>query len=289
MQPIRLIAMDMDGTLLTRSGQDRFVIPPENIAALQQAQQRGVHLALASGRMPDDAGFFALDAGLSMHLIGLNGAVMLHGLGQAPVMERCLPEAVARRVMALMLEARLDVTVFSAWEAVSMGDKSLADARLQLSSWFGRPGGRLTFRNCGEGVDSALAHAGKIVAISHTDPEGMAAARARVRAEFPDVEISSSWWSNFEVNAQGVNKGTALKELARQLDIPMSQVMAIGDNGNDVPMLQAAGIGVAMGNATDAARAAADYITLPCEHFGVAAAIRSLVLNESVPGIVPVG
>ncbi|MBQ7850389.1 MAG: HAD family phosphatase, partial [Clostridia bacterium] len=50
MQPIRLIAMDMDGTLLTRSGQDRFVIPPENIAALQQAQQRGVHLALASGR-----------------------------------------------------------------------------------------------------------------------------------------------------------------------------------------------------------------------------------------------
>lgn len=287
MQPIRLIAMDMDGTLLTQSATGVFSIPPENIAALRLAHECGVELALASGRLPDDAGFYALDAGLPMHLIGLNGAVMLHGLGQAPVMERCLPEAVARRVMALMLEAGLDVTVFTAWEAVSLGNKSLAEARMQLSTWFGRSGGRMTFRNRGQGVDSALARTGKVVAISHTDPEGMAAVRARIRAEFPDVEISSSWWSNFEVNAAGVNKGTALAELARQLGIPMSQVMTIGDNDNDVPMLRAAGIGVAMGNATPAARSAADHLTLPFDQFGVAAAIRSLVLGEEVGGVIP--
>lgn len=288
MQPIRLIAMDMDGTLLTQSAPDVFSIPPENISALRLARAQGVELALASGRLPDDTGFYALDAGLPMHLIGLNGSVMLHGLGQPPVMELCLPEAVARRVMTLMLAAGLDVTVFSAWEAVSMGDKSLAEAKRQLSTWFGRPGGRMSFRNRGEGVDSALAHAGKVVAMSHNDPGLMTAVRERILAEFPDVEISSSWWSNFEVNAPGVNKGAALAELARQLGIPMSQVMAIGDNDNDVPMLRAAGIGVAMGNATEAARAAADYITLPFDRFGVAAAIRALVLGEKVSGVVPV-
>lgn len=206
MQPIRLIAMDMDGTLLTQSTPDVFCIPPENISALRLAREQGVELALVSGRLPDDTGFYALDAGLPMHLIGLNGSVMLHGLGQPLVMERCLPEAVARRVMTLMLEAGLDVTVFSAWEAVSLGDKSLTEAKRQLSTWFGRPGGRMTFRSRGEGVESALAHAGKVVAMSHTDPGRMAAVRSRIHAEFPDVEISSSWWSNFEVNAPGVTR-----------------------------------------------------------------------------------
>lgn len=67
----------------------------------------------------------------------------------------------------------------------------------------------------------------------------------------------------------------------------MAQVMAIGDNDNDVSMLEAAGFGVAMGNATPAALAAADYVTLPCLENGVAAAICALALGESVPGVKP--
>ena len=71
--PIRLIATDMDGTLLT----DEPLILPETADVLRRAAEKGIALALASGRLPDDASFFAVDANLPMHVIALNGAVTL--------------------------------------------------------------------------------------------------------------------------------------------------------------------------------------------------------------------
>lgn len=274
MPPIRLIAMDMDGTLLTRVDPVTARIPPENAAALRDCVRAGVHLALASGRMPDDAGFFALDAGLPMHIIGLNGGVILDGPGGAPVYERYLPEETARRVLSVMMDSGVDAAVFGAWEVVSMRERPLEWARIVLGSHFGREGGRLRYVSGGVGAEALLPHTGKIVALTDHDREGLAAAKARICAEFPDLAVTSSWWNNFEVNPAGVDKGSALRVLADRLGIPMTQVMAIGDNDNDVPMLRAAGIGVAMGNATPAAKSAADRLTLPNEAFGVAAAIR---------------
>lgn len=114
----------------------------------------------------------------------------------------------------------------------------------------------------------------------------MAAAKDRILAACPDVEISSSWWNNFEVNPAGVTKGTALTRLADRLGIPMSQVMAIGDNDNDIPMLEQAGYGVAMGNATATAQRSAAWRTLNNDQHGVAAAIRALAFGEHVPGVI---
>lgn len=71
--PIRLIATDMDGTLLT----DEPLILPETADVLRRAAEKGIVLSLASGRLPDDASFFAVDAKLPMHVIALNGAVTL--------------------------------------------------------------------------------------------------------------------------------------------------------------------------------------------------------------------
>lgn len=82
-----------------------------------------------------------------------------------------------------------------------------------------------------------------------------------------------------------MNKGTGLRRLAELLDIPMEQVMAIGDNGNDIPMLREAGYGVAMGNATPDTVAASDWHTMPLQAHGVAAAIRHLALGEPVQGV----
>lgn len=285
MQPIRLIAMDMDGTLLTRIDPTTACIPAENAAILQRCAEAGVHLALASGRMPDDASFYASDARLPMHVIGLNGSAALDRPLGSVLWEHHLPEDTARRVLEILMDAHVDVAVFGAWEVCSMQDRPLEWAQRELGTYFGRAGGRLAYRSGGEGVDTLVRHAGKIVALTDSDREGLAVAQARVRCEFPEVSISSSWWNNFEVNPAGVDKGTALQQLARRLNIPMSQVMAVGDNINDVPMLRAAGCAVAMGNATPEARAAATHITLPCHEYGVAAAIRALVFGEPVPGV----
>lgn len=285
MQPIRLIAMDMDGTLLTHVTPGAAVIPPENAAVLRRCAEAGVHLALATGRMPDDAGFFARDAGLMMHLIALNGGILLDAPGGAPFDARYLPEDTARRVLDRMMAFEVDAAVFGPWEVVSMRDRPLRWAQTVLGTFFWRTGGRLRYRSNGDSLEAVLPRTCKLVALAGQDEARLADLKARIRAEFPDLTISSSWHDNFEVNPAQTDKGTALTALATRLGIPLSQVMAIGDNDNDLPMLRAAGVSVAMGNATDAARAAAKHVTLPCGQFGVAAAIRTLVFGETVAGV----
>jgi len=280
MTPIRLIAMDMDGTLLTRVSPTEARIPPENAAALRRCADAGIHLALASGRMPDDAGFFAQDVGLPMHIIGLNGSVVLDQPGSMPLYENHLPEDTACRILEILSSCRTEVAVFGTWEVVSIQEHPLEWAQIVLGSFFGRAGGRLAYHSGGRHLERVLPCAGKIVAITEDDHEGLAAAKARIREEFPDLSISSSWWNNFEINPPHTDKGTALQSLAQSLGIPMCEVMALGDNDNDIPMLRAAGIGVAMGNATDAAQKAADFITLKNDEFGVAAAINRFVFGE---------
>ena len=92
------------------------------------------------------------------------------------------------------------------------------------------------------------------------------------------TEITTSLDSNLEINAPGVTKGSALLALAKHLGLARSQLMAMGDSGNDLAMLQAAGLGVAMGNATEEVKAAADAVSADNNHDGVAVAIEKYVL-----------
>ena len=100
-----------------------------------------------------------------------------------------------------------------------------------------------------------------------------------VLAACPDVEATTSLGSNIELNAPGVTKGSGLKTLADTLGLAMNQVMACGDSGNDLAMIQAAGYGIAMGNATPDVLAAARYVTDANTHAGVAKASETYVLK----------
>ncbi|MGN0778071.1 MAG: Cof-type HAD-IIB family hydrolase, partial [Aristaeellaceae bacterium] len=275
----------MDGTLL---GKERGVIPPVNLAALQAAQRCGIHLCLASGRAPDDAGFHALDAGLPMHIIALNGGVLLDEPLGPVVSSRYLPEDAARRVYGLIQQAQLPCAVFSDHDVVlSRPDTYTGKWKEVWGTFMDREGGRTRVIQDASAVAARLARVSKFVVTSISEPVLLVPLREQLTALCPEVEVTSSWVDNIEINPCGVNKGAALTALAARLGIPMAQVMAIGDNDNDVSMLEAAGFGVAMGNATPAALAAAGYVTLPCLENGVAAAIRALALGEDVHGVKP--
>ena len=88
------------------------------------------------------------------------------------------------------------------------------------------------------------------------------------------LELVGSLQYNIEINAAGVNKGTGLVNLGRMLGIRREEIMAFGDGDNDIAMLREAGFGVAMANADEQVKAAADYITLSNEEEGVAEAIE---------------
>ena len=99
-----------------------------------------------------------------------------------------------------------------------------------------------------------------------------------IEEKCPDLIATSSLTNNMEINIASANKGNALRGLAEHLGIPMKQTMAFGDGGNDVPMIKAAGVGIAMANAIPAVKAEAALKTLSCDGSGVAYAINRLVL-----------
>lgn len=87
--------------------------------------------------------------------------------------------------------------------------------------------------------------------------------------------ISARWHPEFtDITVKGANKGNALKTVAKQLGLCLEECMAIGDGGNDLTILKAAGIGVAMGNATDEVKAAADYVTTSVDEDGIKLAMK---------------
>ncbi|MBE5786523.1 MAG: HAD-IIB family hydrolase, partial [Clostridiales bacterium] len=96
----------------------------------------------------------------------------------------------------------------------------------------------------------------------------------------PGIALTQSGENNIEVMPIGVDKGTGVRDMARMLGISMDQVMTLGDQENDIPMLMAAGYGVAMGNASDATKKVARYQTEDLDHGGFAKAIRRWALKE---------
>lgn len=282
--PIRLIATDMDGTLLLDNIPH---IPQENADVLRRAADQGIALALASGRLPDDAGYYALDAGLPMHIIGLNGAASADApLGALTDVHHLSPDTV-QTILSILAPSGIRYAVFSAQEVVASDDMTLDEAKIVIGTFLDREGGPISFRNHGEDIQHATQDCVKVVALCQ-DLTYLGKIRRAIADACPDVDITSSWWDNIEIIPRNANKGTALIRLANHLHIPMEEVLAIGDSDNDISMLQAAGVSVAMGNANERVKAAARFHTLLESEFGFAAAIRALVFGEDVPGVIAV-
>lgn len=279
--PIRLIATDMDGTLLT----DEPLILPETADVLRRAAEKGIVLSLASGRLPDDASFFAVDAKLPMHVIALNGAVTLvKPLGDVQEAHH-LPQPTVHRITARLDEANVQYAVFGVHEVVASDDMPLSRAQMVIGTFLNRAGGRTAFRNQKQGIDAVIQDCVKVVVFSQNLPL-LDDLRAFVRDRCPDADVTSSWWDNIEIVPRSASKGSALQTLAKSLNIPMDEVMVFGDSDNDLSMLKAAGVSVAMGNANERVRASARFETLTNDAQGVAAAIRAIVFGEDVPGVI---
>ncbi len=268
---IRLIAMDMDGTLLN----PEQTLSPGNRQALLDAAAAGIKLAICSGRMPGDSAWFARENGLEeIAILGLNGCCcqvspesapyVSHTLAAHDVLDACHRFASLGLTHALFLQRQ--VVVFP-------GRKDLP-AKDWGSHW-GLPGAPVLHFG---GDAEALAGQGvnKVVCV-----EDDAALLSQLRREMESqgrYQVASSWVNNLELMPLGVDKGLAVRELAQHLGIEASQVMAIGDFDNDLSMFYYAGFAVAMGNAAPEIQAQADAVTLTNAEDGVAAAIRRWAL-----------
>jgi Cof subfamily protein (haloacid dehalogenase superfamily) len=275
---IRLVALDLDGTLLDEHGH----VPAENLAALAAAARQGVHLVVVTGRSYP----FALQAVEALPdpltLIAYNGAVArVRGGGTLAV--RHLAPDTARRV----LEATRPWRASTLMQFDRDGAGQTVFDRL---SWEppNRRGYYERIRHLVRAVDdleTALEEDPPVQVAFNGGTREMSevvAAIGTVDAQHAmAVSVTSYPRRDFtlvDVNAAGATKGPALADIARHLGVARHEVFAIGDNHNDVDMLRWAGTAVVMGNAEPEVLALGLPVTAPNSEAGVAQALRRYVL-----------
>lgn len=274
MQDIRIIGLDLDGTVFD----DQKNISPRTLAAIAGAIEKGVLVLPATGRpLSGVPGEFLHMPGVRYALTSNGATVSEIATGELLVRQTFAPE-LARQVFDLLKDDDCILDLFID------GESYTTTANLARVERFSPPELLPYIRRSRHPVDDMAAmiaaHPNGVekFSILYDNLEVRRSAWQRVTAALP-VEATASFPNNMELNAPGVNKGTGLLALAHRLGLGAENVMACGDSGNDLAMLQSVGLGVAMGNATPEIKAAARYITADNNHDGVAAAIETFVLN----------
>lgn len=270
---IRLIVMDMDGTLLNADQR----ISPGNAQALQQARMQGIHLAICSGRSPGDIALFALENGLEdCALLALNGTYCLRSPLADSFSEHVLPEETLKETIRIIRDEKQAFACYAQNRVVVCPQNKEDGHTFFVTHDHGLMAPEVLYG------EEGLAHVWRrgVNKIINLAPDQESWERTRKRLlEVPGLDVSTSWPLDFELMPQGFGKGSAVCELAQMLQISMDQVMTFGDYDNDESMIACAGLGVAMANATECIKRAAKLVTLSNDEDGVADAIRKYALK----------
>ena len=279
--PVRLIALDLDGTVI---GHD-FRVSDRTAAAIREAVARGVKVSIATGRMPSSAAVYAHQLGLTDPIIGHQGAVVrAMAAHRVPIDESDPPfrapvgrilhhtpmaAEVAREAIAWCLARGLDPHVNDLERIVVWR----GDARFEDYSGYLGPEAEIV----ADLAASIRKPVSKVIAVGDP-PRPMELIEEARRAFAGRAGATVSHPRFLEFVGPGVSKGRAVAWLAHRAGIPMSQVLTAGDALNDIEMIGDAGHGTAMASAPAVVRAAARYVAAPVEEDGVGRLIEALVL-----------
>ncbi|MBI4277192.1 MAG: HAD family phosphatase [Armatimonadetes bacterium] len=274
----RMLVADIDGTLVD----PRLRIPEGVRASVKEAQARGVRVLLATGRIWPSARRFYEALGADPPAILYNGGLVYDFTTGRVLFRDNLPAAHARTVFSLVREFP-DVQPH-----VFMGDRMYVGRMNEITDAYRRKdelpveetGDLLAFVEAALGRDAGAV--GKIMVIGPRAP--LLAFSARLSAVDPAVSQVFSEHTYCEILPPGVSKGRALRLVASALGVLLAEVIAVGDNFNDLDMIEAAGLGVAMGNAPEALRARADFVCPPTEEEGLREVIERFVLRAPARG-----
>ncbi len=276
MPEIRLITLDLDGTLLNSSK----ALSPRNAAALAAAAARGVEIVPTTGRFFGAMPECIRTLPFLHYAITINGAQVYDIANDRAIARAEMPTALALDIMTAL--DRLPV-IYDCYQenwgymTASMQETALEfvpDVHYQKMVRELRtpvPELKEFLRQRQLGVQKIQLFTPQVSLRNRLLKE--------LAEQFPATAVSSAVPNNVEINAADANKGSAIRALAAHLGLDMSQTMGFGDGLNDLTMLRDTGIGVAMGNGCPEALAIADVITATCDEDGVAQAIETYVLT----------
>lgn len=275
---IRLLALDVDGTLLD----SRHQLTPRTLEALQAAADRGIVLVLATGRRTTFVRPIAEQLPGTVYLVASNGAIV-RPLDGDDLFTRLLPRERARQVVqALDAWRRQAVVTFAVEGAGELIMEDADDALRTFPGWLQQNLAWVRFCAPLEDalhVDPVQLMYGGTVAQMEQARQQLLAAECSAHLRLSQTVYPQRDLSILDVLDRDVNKGAALARLAAMLGIEAGEVMAIGDNFNDLDMLEFAGTAVLMGNASGELDRAGWHRTRDNDHDGVAWAVEEWVLQ----------
>lgn len=266
----RLLAFDLDQTLI---GSD-LTISPRVQQAVAQAIGRGVYVSIITGREAAVTSRFARQLNLNAPIVCAQGGCIYDFRSEQILHDERLPEEILPRVV----QAAKDYGWNLSFESFD---------KMYLPSGSNHPQEFLNllpdeYMTRVDDLLNSLPEVPRKLLVTLNDPADRPRIFDEMRATLGEaIHIVPTHPYLVEGLPYGVDKGRGLVWLADYFHIPQSEVMAVGDNDNDIPMIEWAGLGVAMGHASPGALAVANWITADLEHDGAAAAIEKFILGES--------
>ncbi|MEC1601987.1 MULTISPECIES: Cof-type HAD-IIB family hydrolase [Bacillus] len=285
---MKLIATDLDGTLLNSKHQ----VSSENENALRQAQRDGIEVVVSTGRAYFDVVSIFEPLGIKTWVISANGAV-IHDPDGRLYHSKTIDKKRAYDILSWLQSENYYYEVFTDSAIYTpQNGRQLLDVELDRVK-SANPEADLSVLMQAAEVQysqSGFAYIDTFLELFEEDKQidfynilGFSFFKEKLEAgwqryqEDKDLTLVSSADHNFELSSKKASKGQALERLAKRLNIPMKETAAVGDSLNDRSMLEAAGKGVAMGNAREDIKAIADAVTLTNDEHGVAHMIRHLL------------
>lgn len=264
---IKLVAMDLDGTLLN----SQKIVSERNLAAIAAAKAQGVYITLATGRMYSAAAYFGRIIGANAPLVCCNGA-MVRAVGAAEdVFVKLYPEDVAKAVLA-------ECQAHGWYAQWYIGDQIYAESfRPEMFNSY-KTVKNFTVREVGRDF---LPYVHDVVQIVVRDLQGEVEAIANhLSRKFSGLlEAQQNTGYSVDLTPPGVTKAVGIEALRKYLGIERDEIMVCGDADNDLAMLEYAGFSVVTDNGLPQAKALADFITDSCDADGVGKAIERYVVQ----------
>lgn len=273
MNAVKLIALDLDGTLFNSQSQ----ISAHNIDTIKKANEAGATVVISTGRPYSGLPFEQLKGSGIRFAITTNGSAIYEIESGKCLFEEAMDEEIILPILDFLLTKDIHMDAFIGGKGYTPVQCIAAGQKLANP-----PALKHYILNTRVRVDNLplFIHENHLkvqkMTLNFYPEGGIFKDREEVRKYLesnPAVTTVSGGYNNLEFTRADVNKGVGLQKMAQFLDIPVAQTMAVGDTENDLAIIRAAGFGVAMGNATAAVKSAADYITTSNDEDGVATAI----------------
>ncbi len=265
----KLICIDIDGTLLN----DKKKLLPQVKDSIKKIANEGIKIALISGRMP--AGVALIEKELDIQCIKACNAGAYIILNNQCISEKCLlPDTMTKVYKEIALKYNIPLWIFkeNKWFVTDIDEyvkqeieiihyqPQVVDIKTLAEQW-------------------AIEKTGPNKLVIATIPQMIIEINEKIKANSLDIDIARSASTFLEIFPKGINKATALIAICNKLNIALEDTIAIGDHELDIPMIEAAGVGVAMGNAIEKLKEKANFITKTNNEAGVAYAIEHYLME----------